>query len=67
MAMTLRLTNDEAETLRRRADLEGRSMHDIARQAIREYVEQQSRNERFDGIFDHEIPGYVEAFLRRGE
>jgi predicted transcriptional regulator len=67
MAMTLRLTSDEAEPLRRRADLEGRSMQDIARQAIREYVDQQSRNERPDGIVGHEIPGYVEALLRRGE
>jgi len=66
MAVTLRLTNDEAETLRRRADLEGRSMQDIAQQAIREYVDQHSHNERFDRVFD-QIPGYAEALLRRGE
>jgi predicted transcriptional regulator len=66
MAVTLRLTDDEAKTLRRHADLEGRSVHDIARQAIREYVEQHSDNERFDRVFD-QIPGYAEALLRRGE
>ena len=38
MAMNLRLTDDETEALRRRAASEGRSMQDIARQAIAEYV-----------------------------
>ena len=32
--MTLRLTDDEAEALRRRAQLESRSMQDVARQAL---------------------------------
>jgi hypothetical protein len=35
MAMTLRLTDQETEALRRRAELEGRSMQDVARQAVR--------------------------------
>jgi predicted transcriptional regulator len=38
MAMTLRLADDETEALRRRAELEQRSMQEVARQAIREYV-----------------------------
>ena len=38
MAMTLRLTDDESEALRRRAANEGRSMQEVARQAIAEYV-----------------------------
>lgn len=36
MAMTLRLTDDEAQALRARAQLEGRSMQDVARAAVRE-------------------------------
>lgn len=36
--MNLRLTEDEAEALRRRADQEGRSMQEVARAAIAEYV-----------------------------
>jgi predicted transcriptional regulator len=44
MAMTLRLAGDETEALRRRAELEGRSMQEVARQAIREYVENHSRS-----------------------
>lgn len=43
MAMTLRLTDSEARALRRRADHEGRLMQEVARQAIREYVEGQGR------------------------
>lgn len=38
MAMTLRLTDEETEALRKYADASGRSMQDVARQAIREYV-----------------------------
>jgi predicted transcriptional regulator len=37
MAMTLRLTDDESEALRKRAERESRSMQDVARQAIRDY------------------------------
>jgi plasmid stability protein len=36
--MNLRLTDEETEALRRRAEQEGRSMQDVARTAIREYV-----------------------------
>ena len=37
MAMTLRLTDEETELLRRTAEAEGRSMQEVAREAIREY------------------------------
>ena len=36
--MNLRLTDDEAEALRRRAEQEGRSMQEVAREAIRQYT-----------------------------
>jgi predicted transcriptional regulator len=38
MAMNLRLTDDEAEALRRKAEQEGRSMQEVARVAIAQYV-----------------------------
>ncbi|HEU0055977.1 MAG TPA: ribbon-helix-helix protein, CopG family [Gaiella sp.] len=38
MAMNLRLTEDEAEALRHKAAEEGRSMQEVARAAIAEYV-----------------------------
>lgn len=38
VAMNLRLTDDETDALRRRAEQEGRSMQEVARAAISEYV-----------------------------
>ena len=67
MAMTLRLTDAETEALRRRADLERRSMQEVARQAIREYVESHSRAELLDQVLDEELPRYAEALDRLGQ
>ncbi|HYK27243.1 MAG TPA: ribbon-helix-helix protein, CopG family [Streptosporangiaceae bacterium] len=64
MAMTLRLTEDEAQALRRRAEVEGRPMQEVARQAIREYVEGHSRAELIDRVLDEELPRYAEALER---
>jgi predicted transcriptional regulator len=38
MAMTLRLTDEETEALRAQAERENRSMQEVAREAIRLYV-----------------------------
>jgi predicted transcriptional regulator len=65
--MTLRLTDDETEALRRRSELERRSMQEIARQAIREYIESHSRAELLDQVLDEELPRYAEALRRLGE
>lgn len=67
MAMTLRLTDDEADALRRRAEREGRSMQDVAREAVRDYVERTSRRELIDEVLDEELPRYAEALRRLGE
>ena len=67
MAMTLRLADNETEALRRRAEIEHRSMQDVARQAIREYVENHSRSELLDQVLDAELPRYAEALRRLGE
>ncbi len=67
MAMTLRLTDEETEALRRRAQLESRSMQEVARQAVREYVEGHSRAELLDQVLDEELPGYAEALERLGQ
>jgi predicted transcriptional regulator len=42
MAMTLRLSDEETAALRRQAELEGRSMQDIAREGIHSYIERAS-------------------------
>ena len=64
--MTLRLTPDETEALRRRADLEGRSMQEVAREAVRDYVERVSRRELLDRVLDEELPRFAEALERLG-
>lgn len=46
MAMTLRLTEDEQDALRRRAALDGTSMQDVARRAVREYVARAEHRDR---------------------
>ena len=65
--MTLRLADAEADALRRRAELEGRSMQDVAREAIREYVDSHSRAELLDRVLDEELPRYAEALERLGQ
>lgn len=67
MAMTLRLTDDETAALRQRAKREGRSMQDVAREAVREYIDRTSRRELLDDVLDAELPRYAEALHRLGE
>jgi ribbon-helix-helix CopG family protein len=38
-AMTLRLDDEDSEALRRRAEAEGRSMQQVVREALHEYLE----------------------------
>jgi hypothetical protein len=67
MAMTLRLDEQETEALRRRAEHEGRSMQEVARAAIRSYVEGTSKRELLDAVLDRELPRYAEALERLGK
>ena len=67
MAMTLRLSAQETDALRRRAELEGRSMQEVARTAVRDYVDRTSRRELLDQVLDEELPHFAEALRRLGE
>jgi hypothetical protein len=67
MAMTLRLTEDETEALRERARREGRSMQEVARAAVRGYIEHTSRRELLEQVLDEDVPRYAEALKRLGE
>jgi predicted transcriptional regulator len=53
MAMTLRLTDEETSALRRTAEAEHRSMQEVARTAIAEYVRRRQvlRDRLLDQIF----------------
>ena len=48
--MTLRLTATETEELRSRAKSEGRSMQEVARQAISDYIERENRRGMLDDV-----------------
>ena len=67
MAMTLRLDDRESEALRKQAEREGRSMQDVARQAVRDYIERTSKRELLDSVLDRELPRYAEALERLGQ
>lgn len=67
MAMTLRLDVQETSALRKQAELEGRSMQEVARQAVRDYVERTSKRTLLDQVLDEEIPRYAEALERLGQ
>jgi predicted transcriptional regulator len=67
MAMTLRLSDEETDALRRRAQREGRSMQEVARAAVRDYIERTSRRELLDEVLDEELPRFAEALRRLGE
>jgi predicted transcriptional regulator len=67
MAMTLRLTDEETAALRQRAKREGRSMQEVARAAVREYIDRTSRQELLDEVLDEELPRFAEALRRLGE
>ena len=61
MAMTLRLSDDEADALRRRAELEGAIGAGRRRQTVREYVETHGRAELLHQVLDTELLRYAEA------
>jgi plasmid stability protein len=65
--MTLRLDDNESEALRLRATTEGRSMQEVARAAIREYIEAHSRADLLEQVLDEELPRFREALDRLGQ
>ncbi len=67
MAMTLRLTDDEQEALRRRATLDGTSMQEAARRAVREYVAKAEHRDRVAVAADLVMDRHADALRRLGE
>lgn len=64
--MTLRLTDDETRALRAQADMEHRSMQDVARAAVREYVQRRSIEAQVDEALHVLIPRYADLLERLG-
>lgn len=66
MAMTLRLEPDESDGLRAQASAEGRSMQDVARAAVREYIANHGVDEQVRRSMAETLPQYQELFERLG-
>ena len=67
MAMTLRLTEAETEALRAQAEIENRSMQDVARAALREYVARRGIAELVDEELGYVVTRYADALQRLGD
>jgi predicted transcriptional regulator len=67
MAMTLRLTEEETELLRRIAQLEGRSMQEIAREAVNSAVEQKLKSALVRHYAREEADRYREVLKKLAE
>jgi hypothetical protein len=66
MAMTLRLTVDEQSALRERAEIEGVSMQEAARRAVRDYVARGHHRDRVSAAAKRVIEAHGEALDRLG-
>lgn len=67
MAMTLRLTDEEAEALRQEAEVQSRSMQDVARAAVREYVARRGNGRLVDDELRYVVTQYADALRRLGD
>ena len=64
--MTLRLTEDEQIALRERAEVEGISMQEAARRAVREYVTRGEHRDRVSAAAERVTAAHAEALERLG-
>lgn len=64
--MTLRLTEAEQEALRARAEQEGMSMQELARRAVREYVQLENHRDRVFASARRVIDAHADAIERLG-
>ncbi len=65
--MTLRLDDQTNNALRERAESEGRSMQEVVKAAVAEYIDRHERREALDRVLDDELPRYADALRRLGE
>lgn len=67
MAMTLRLTDQEQAALRERAELEGISLQEAARRAVREFVDRGDHRDRVADAAAKILLAHDGALRRLGE
>ena len=66
MPMTLRLTDEEQAALRERAQLEGISMQEAARRAVREYILRGQHRDRVSAAAQRVMEAHADALDRLG-
>ena len=67
MAMTLRLSDDQAAALRHRAEKEGRSMQQVALAALDDYLLRSEDDELTDQLADRGAQRFEDLLRRLGE
>jgi len=67
MAMTLRLTDEEQAALRKRAELDGVSMQEAARRAVREFVARADHRDRVSSAAELIMERHADPLRRLGE
>ena len=67
MAMTLRLTDEESRALKERAAIEGISMQEAARKAVREFLQRSAHRDRVADAAGKVMDRHAEALRRLGE
>jgi len=65
--MTLRLTEEETEALRRQAEREHRSMQEVVRLAVLDRIEHMDRTERIRETTEYVLQRDAEALRRLAE
>lgn len=65
--MRVRFTDEETEQLRERARVEGRSMGDVTRAAVREYLERHGHHDRVADALTDLAPRRRDLLRRLGE
>jgi predicted transcriptional regulator len=66
MAMTLRLSDNDQQALKARAEVEGISMQEAARRAIRDYVARSEHRSRVTVAADLIVDAHADAIDRLG-
>jgi predicted transcriptional regulator len=67
MAMTLRLSDEQSEALRLRAEREGRSMQQVALSALDDYLVRMQDDEATDRLAERGAQRFAELLRRLGE
>jgi plasmid stability protein len=67
MAMTLRLSDEQTEALRARAEKEGRSMQQVARAALDDYLLRVEDDELTDRLAAQGAERFADLLRRLGE